>query len=306
MRRAIVLAALAFLAGASPSHGQTPFVRTQPTVTLAVSSVSSSVALGTDLTRVTTLWTCNKGPSDVNVFFGDSAVTAALTGTLIPSGICVNVSPDGKTFLAAITAAGTATLSITPGSGTMAAAGSGGGGGGGTSTNSGAITNPTSTLALPVTTTAYTAGWLICSSATVATCNTTLAATSFAIANAAGGAIISRLRLSTNDATATAWGAQTIQVDLWTAAPTFATTGDRASYNTDFATGSANHIGAYSCVMSAELADGAYAECAPTVGSAPMPKLASGTSIFWTLIATTGSGVTGASKTFTLTAELAN
>src|SRR6185437_9953679 len=96
-----------------------------------------------------------------------------------------------------------------------------------TSTASGAITNPTSTLTLPSTTTAYAAGTLICTNATVATCNTALASQSFAIANSAGGALIQRLRLTTNDATSTAWGAQTIQIDLWSAAPTFATTGDR-------------------------------------------------------------------------------
>jgi hypothetical protein len=37
-----------------------------------------------------------------------------------------------------------------------------------------------------------------------------------------------------------------------------------------------------------------------------VPKLASGTAIYWTLNAKTGSGVTGASKVFTLTAEALN
>jgi hypothetical protein len=49
-----------------------------------------------------------------------------------------------------------------------------------------------------------------------------------------------------------------------------------------------------------------FGECSPSVGSFALPKLASGTSIFWTLKASTGSGVTGASKVFTLTAELVN
>ena len=114
------------------------------------------------------------------------------------------------------------------------------------------------------------------------------------------------MRLTTNDATSTAWGAQTIQIDLWSAAPTFATTGDRGAFNTDFATGSAGHLGAFTCVMSAELADGAYSECYPTIGNYALPKLASGTSIFWTAQAVTGSGTTGASKVFTLTAEMSN
>jgi hypothetical protein len=115
--------------------------------------------------------------------------------------------------------------------------------------------------------------------------------------------MIPRLRLSTNDATSTAWGGKSIQVDLWTAAPTF-TNGDRGAFLP--ATGAASHLGSYACTMSAEYGDGAYAECAPNVGSYAMPRLASGTSVYWTLIATTGSGVTGVSKVFTLTAELGN
>ena len=172
--------------------------------------------------------------------------------------------------------------------------------------NTASAINPTSTLTLPSTTTAYTAGMLICTSATVGTCNTALQSQYLTIGNSAGGAKISRMRLTTNDATSTAWGAQTIQIDLWSAAPTFATTGDRGAFNTDFATGSAGHLGAFTCVMSAELADGAYSECYPTIGNYALPKLASGTSIFWTAQAVTGSGTTGASKVFTLTAEMSN
>lgn len=172
----------------------------------------------------------------------------------------------------------------------------------------GVATNPTATLALPSTTSAYTAGWLICSSATVATCNSAIAANPLAIANTAGAVIIPRLRLSTNDATSTAWATQTITVDLWSAAPTFQTTGDRASFATDLLTGTGSHLGAFTCTFPAAAAnsDGLYAECAPSVGNFATVKLASGTSIFWTLTATTGSGVTGASKTFTLTAETLN
>lgn len=166
-------------------------------------------------------------------------------------------------------------------------------------TSSGAVTNPTSTLTLPSATTAYTAGQLIASSATAGS----ITVPSFSIANAGGGAVIARLRLSTNDATSTAWGGQTIQVDLWSAAPTFAN-GDRGAWSP--ATGTAGHLGAFSCVMSAEYGDGAYGECAPAVGQAAMPKLASGAAIYWTLDAITGSGVTGAGKVFTLTAEELN
>lgn len=165
--------------------------------------------------------------------------------------------------------------------------------------SSGAITNPTSTLTLPSTTTAYTAGQLIANSATAGS----VVVPSFAIANSAGGAIIPRLRLSTNDATSTAWGAQTIQVDLWSAAPTF-TNGDRGTWSP--ATGAAGHLATYSCVMSAEYGDGAWASCSLNVGNALSVKLASGTAVYWTLDALTGSGVTGASKVFTLVAEVLN
>lgn len=161
------------------------------------------------------------------------------------------------------------------------------------------ITGPTSTLTLPATTTAYTANQLIANSATAGS----VVVPSFAIANSAGGAIITGLRLSTNDSTSTAWGTQTIQVDLWLAAPTF-TNGDRGAFSP--ATGTANHLRTFSCTMSAEYGDGTYAECAPVVGNFSMPKLASGTSVFWTLSAVTGSGVTGASKVWTITAETLN
>lgn len=160
-------------------------------------------------------------------------------------------------------------------------------------------TNPTSTLALPSTTTAYSANQLIANSATAGS----VVVPSFAIATSAGSAAISRLRLSTNDSTSTAWPAVGVQVDLWLAAPTF-TNGDRGTFAV--ATGSANHLGAYKCTMSAENGDGAYAECAPAVGSFSLPKLGSGTNIYWTLQTTSASGVTGASKVFTLIAELLN
>lgn len=173
-------------------------------------------------------------------------------------------------------------------------------------TISGSTTNPTSTLTLPATTTAYTAGQLACTNATAATCNTALSSTSFAIANSAGGASISRLRISTNDTTSTAWVGQTVQIDLWTAAPTF-TNGDRGTWLP--ATGSASHLATFTCTFPTPVwGDGLGTECQLAVGTgnAANPKLGSGTSIFWSLDALTGSGVTGASKVFTLAAEVGN
>lgn len=158
------------------------------------------------------------------------------------------------------------------------------------------ITNPTSTLTLPATTTAYAANQLIASSATAGS----VVVPSFSILNS--GASIPRVRLSTNDSTSTAWGGIQVQVDLWSAAPTF-TNGDRGAFSP--ATGTANHLASYICQMSAEYGDGAYAECAATPGS-PMIKLASGSTIYWTAQALTASGVTGASKVFTLTPEVEN
>lgn len=160
-------------------------------------------------------------------------------------------------------------------------------------------TNPTSVLTLPSTTSAYSIGQLIANSATAGS----VVVPSFLISNNAGAAAISRLRLSTNNSTSTAWGGVTVQVDLWTAAPTW-TNGDRGTWSP--ATGTANHLATFSCVMSAEYGDGAFAECAPSVGTFALPKLPSGASVYWSLMAKTASGVTGASKAFTLTAELVN
>lgn len=152
-----------------------------------------------------------------------------------------------------------------------------------------------STLQLTSTTTAYTAGQLIATSATAAQ----VVVPSFAIPQGYQSAAIPRIRLSTNDSTSTAWGAQTITVDFWAAAPTF-TNGDRGAYSP--ATGTGNHLAAYSCVMSAEYGDGAYAECAVTVGNFALSSVSTG-KIFWSMTATTGSGVTGATKVFTMTPE---
>lgn len=168
------------------------------------------------------------------------------------------------------------------------------------STSSAAITNPSGcSISMTSATTAYGAGQLVANSATAGS----VANSSFAIANAAGGAFIPRVRVSTNDATSTAWGGVSMQVDLWSASPTW-TNGDRGAWKP--ATGTASHLAAYSCVMSAEYGDGAYAECAPTVGAAPAPKLAAGTTVYCSLEAVSASGVTGASKTWTITPELAN
>lgn len=166
--------------------------------------------------------------------------------------------------------------------------------------NSAAITNPTSTLTLPSTTTAYATNELVANSATAGS----VVVPSFSIPNTAGGFYAPRLRLTTNDSTSTGWPGVQVQTDLWTAAPTF-TNGDRGAFAV--ATGAANHLAAYTCTFAPIAGDGDYSECAPQVGTTPAIKLASGTSVYWTLQTITAtSGVTGASKVFTLTAELSN
>lgn len=160
------------------------------------------------------------------------------------------------------------------------------------------VTVPSGTLTLPSTTTAYSASTLIASSGTAGS----VVVPTLTVANSAGAFAISRLRLSTNDTVSTSWGAQRIQVDLWTAAPTFSN-GDRGTWAV--ATGAGAHWASYTCTMSAVGGDGTYGECTANYGS-PTLKLASGTTLYWTLEALTGSGVTGASKVFTLIAEEVN
>lgn len=168
-------------------------------------------------------------------------------------------------------------------------------------TISGTATNPaTSAYTLTATTTAYTAGQLIANNATAGSVNNP----SFSIQNSAGGAVISRLRLVSNDTTSTAWAGQTVQVDLWNAAPTW-TNGDRGTWLP--ATGSASHLASFTCAFpSAEWGDGLTAECPIAYGNFLTVTLASGTTIYASYKAVTGSGVTGVSKTFTLTAEELN
>jgi hypothetical protein len=153
-----------------------------------------------------------------------------------------------------------------------------------------------STLTLTSATTAYTANQLIASSATAGS----VVVPSVTIADPGGTPLVPRLRLVSNDTTSTAWGGKTIQVDLWAAAPTF-TNGDRAAWLT--ATGVANHLAAFTCVMSAVQGDGYYSECAPVTGTYAVLKPGN-TTVFWTLQSIDGSGVTGASKTMTLTPEV--
>lgn len=162
-------------------------------------------------------------------------------------------------------------------------------------------TNPQSSVTLPSTTTPYPANSLIANNPTAG--GVVVPSLQFSNTMFGGGAAIMRLRLASNDSTSTSWGGVSVQVDLWSSPPTF-TNGDRGTWLV--ATGSATHIGSYSCAMSAMAGDGSYAECAPSVASTALQRPPSGNQIYWTLEAVTASGVTGASKVFTLTAEMLN
>lgn len=162
---------------------------------------------------------------------------------------------------------------------------------------SGAIYNPPSTLTLTSATSAYSASQLIANSATAAS----VTVPSIPTPSVSGGFTIPRVRLDTNDSTSASWASVTIQVDLWSVAPTF-NNGDRGAWS--IKTGSNNHIASFTCVMSAEQSDGAFSECSPTVGTVVL--VSSPATIYWTLEAISASGTTGASKVFTLTPEILN
>ena len=157
-----------------------------------------------------------------------------------------------------------------------------------------------SSFTLPSTTTAYTANQLMANSATAGS----VVVPSFSVSAQSPGfdVIIPRLQLFINDTTASSWNAQQITIDLWSAAPTF-TNGDRGTYSP--ATGTASHLAAFTCTMSAVYGDGLYGECSINTGQALSIPAPGPTQIFWTATAKTGSGTTGASKTVTLNPEVA-
>ena len=156
--------------------------------------------------------------------------------------------------------------------------------------------NPTSTMTLTAVSTARGANTLVANSATAGS----VVVSSFPISAQYRSAMQPGLRLSVNDPTSTGWGGVSVQVDEWSAAPTF-TNGDRGAFAV--ATGSASHLGSFTCTFAAVAGDGAYAECSPLVGNVRIPA-GIGT-VYWTVEATSATGVTSASATtMTLTAEV--
>ena len=141
------------------------------------------------------------------------------------------------------------------------------------------IANPTSTLTRPANTTAYVAGNLIANNTVAAS----LSVPSFTATPGVGGnGTIKKLRLYTDKTSG--MNGVTIQIDLWSAAPTF-TNGDGGVFAV--ATGSANWLGRFTVTL-VQVGDGAYFAAIPDVGNAVEFALASGQSIFWTMQAMTG------------------
>ena len=213
-------------------------------------------------------------------------------GLIIPGGYwagggCNLVTVSGPTGPRAVMVDAHGNLCVA-----LAASGSSGSGGG-TLTS---ITNPAATLTRPANTTAYAQNTLIASSTTAGS----VVVPSFAIANAAGGAAIPRLRLATNKTSG--WDGAIIRVRLWTVAPTYSA-GDGVAYAV--ATGAASLAGQYDVTL-AQYGDGASGMAASNAGTATWLKLAAGTAVYWDL-QNIGASVTPASgQTFTLTAELLN
>jgi hypothetical protein len=157
------------------------------------------------------------------------------------------------------------------------------------------ISQPTSSTTLSGGTTAYSANQLMANSTVAAS----VTVPSFNIGTAAGGAIIPSLDIVIADSVATSWGGQTVQVDLWSAAPTF-TNGDRGTYAVATGYGAGVWIDSFSGTFPNMGSTGVATKLVPALGNFAVAKLGSGTAVFWTLHTLTGSGVTGASAVVTV------
>jgi hypothetical protein len=142
-------------------------------------------------------------------------------------------------------------------------------------------TNPSVTLVISGTTT-YGAGTVI---GNPTACG---GACSFTTAFNNGAARAPAIELYSNDTAA--WGAQSIQIDAWSASPTM-TNADGGAYRVT--TGAGTHLWSWTCAMSALQGDGTYAECPLTVSGTNGSHLLSGSppTVYLTFQAVTGSGV---------------
>ncbi|MGE5512369.1 MAG: hypothetical protein ACM31O_14070 [Bacteroidota bacterium] len=160
----------------------------------------------------------------------------------------------------------------------------------------GVIANPASTLTRPANTTPYTANDLIANNTTAGS----ITVPSFTAARvAAGSFLMRRFRLYTNKTSGMA--GIVLRVEFWSAAPTF-TNGDNGAYAV--ATGAANWLGAADVVLT-QVGDGAYGVGVPDIGGDIGVKLASGQTVYWSMLVTNSGGFTPASsQTFTLVPEI--
>jgi hypothetical protein len=335
-----VLFAFPAFAQSSPEKVKNPwFMLGKLSSLINVTGTSSATLLPTNSnTSGTNLagfdaWICNTGANDAYLDFWNASTgltVSVASGSMLKASSCghYDLYPIGQpstpyTYILAITATGTTTLYVETGvgdppftgyipgtsSGSVTAAGTNGTVAQAIQGINGGIPVPVSgaqsgiwqvtptlssvsTMTLTSTTTGYTAGQLIANNATAGSVTNS----SFTMPTLGGA--IPRLRLYSNDTTSTAWAGATVQVDLWSASPTW-TNGDRGTWLP--ATGSASHIASYTCIFpSAEWGDGIATECSPTVGNYAS---VTATTVYWSLQAVTGSGVTGAGKTMNLIAE---
>jgi hypothetical protein len=163
--------------------------------------------------------------------------------------------------------------------------------------SAGVVTNPTSAYTRPANTTAYSQNDLISNNTSAGS----IAVQAFNIVNAAGSAIIRRLRLST--AVTTGWDAAVIRTRLWSTAPTY-TNGDNGAYAV--AAGGGTILGVFDITLT-QYGDAASGIAAPLAGTGTYIKLVSGTAVYWDMQITSAAGATPISgQTFSLTAEVEN
>ena len=287
--------------------------------TLAVTTASASVAFGS--TGPTALIT-NNGTSTAYIALGTSGVAATTAGTPINAAQSVALDIGANTYLAAITASGTASLAITTGTGLPAIAGGGSGGGGGTVTQGtqGSSSSPwfvqqTGTPPLPTgastsspqltvggaltrpsNTTAYAFGALMASSTTAGSIVVPTAAV--ARANNTVGAIVSVTLAKSSNATTNA----IFRIHLFSQAPTF-TAGDGGTFQGNFTT--TGYLGAFdvSVDQSGTSGTGSVGQGAPKIGAEVPFTPAGGTqNIYWVLEARAAYTPTSG-ETFTPTFE---
>jgi hypothetical protein len=128
---------------------------------------------------------------------------------------------------------------------------------------------------------------------------TLTAVSTLALTSSTLGGAIERLRLQSTDPTSTAWAGASVQIDLWSAPPTW-TNGDHAAWLP--ATGSASHIASFTGMFpSAVWGDGLATECTLTQGNYAS---VTATTVYWSVQALGGSGALGGSKALKLIAEL--